>query len=74
MIASRHSCGAGAELGMLMSDGPGGTKWMCVGQRHAGRLFRDALGHCAARVTVNADGWGEFRCEGGSVSVWVPSA
>jgi alpha-amylase len=23
-------------------------------------------------VETNADGWGDFGCEGGSVSVWVP--
>ena len=57
-------------LAVLLSNGDAGTKWMEVGQ--AGKTYLDATGHVEARVTTNDDGWGEFRCEAGSVSVWVP--
>lgn len=56
-------------MAVLMSDGPDGTKWMEVGRRNA--AFVDLTGHVDGRIITNADGWGEFRCAGGSVSVWV---
>jgi alpha-amylase len=56
-------------MAVLMSDGPEGTKWMEVGRRNA--KFLDLTGHVAGEVVTNADGWGEFRCNGGSVSVWI---
>ncbi len=56
-------------MAVLMSDGPEGTKWMEVGRPHA--TFRDLTGHVREPVRSNGDGWGEFRCNGGSVSVWV---
>ncbi|MFO0881163.1 MAG: alpha-amylase [Gemmataceae bacterium] len=56
-------------MAVLMSDGPEGTKWMDVGR--PGTVFRDLTGHIAEPITTNQEGWGEFRCQGGSVSVWV---
>jgi alpha-amylase len=56
-------------MAVLMSDGPAGNKWMEVGRRDA--AFVDITGHVPEPVRTNADGWGEFRCNGGSVSVWV---
>ena len=54
---------------MLMSDGPEGTKWMDVARPNA--TFIDLTGHVPDPILTNADGWGEFRCLSGSVSVWV---
>jgi alpha-amylase len=56
-------------MAVLLSDGPEGTKWMEVGKPHA--TFRDVTEHVAEPVVANEHGWGEFRCLGGSVSVWV---
>jgi alpha-amylase len=56
-------------MAVLLSDGPAGHKWMEVGKAHS--TFRDLTGHIQQPVTTNADGWGEFHCQGGSVSVWV---
>lgn len=56
-------------LAVLMSNGPGGSKWMEVGKPNA--KFNDLTEHIGEAVYTNADGWGEFRCNGGSVSVWV---
>lgn len=56
-------------LAVLMSNGADGWKWMDV--LKANTAYRDATGHISETVTTNADGWGEFRCRGGSVSVWV---
>ena len=57
------------SMAVLMSDGPAGHKWMETGKR--GAQFRDITGHVSHMVTTNGDGWGEFHCNGGSVSVWV---
>lgn len=56
-------------LAVVMSDGPGGGKWMEVGQPNA--VFRDITEHVQIPVQTNEWGWGEFYCNGGSVSVWV---
>jgi len=58
-------------LAVLLSNGEGGTKWMEVGIKHAGKVFYDYLGNIQHYVTINADGWGEFITNGGSVSAWV---
>ncbi|WP_297991201.1 alpha-amylase [Anoxybacillus sp.] len=58
-------------LAALITDGPGGSKWMYVGKKHAGKVFYDLTGNRSDTVTINADGWGEFKVNGGSVSIWV---
>lgn len=57
------------SLAVLMSNGDAGSQWMDV--RRPQCRFRDLTGHVGEIVTTNGDGWGEFRCNGGSVSVWV---
>jgi len=57
-------------MAVLLSDGPGGSKWMNVGHPHA--RYRDLTEHLIDTVQANADGWAEFRCPGGQPSVWVP--
>ncbi len=61
----------GSGCAVLMSDGPSGIKWMEIGRKHAGKIFIDYLGNATDEVVINSDGWGEFKCNGGSVSVWV---
>ncbi len=56
-------------MAVLMSDGPGGSKWMDVARPNA--TFVDLTGHISEPILTNADGWGEFHCLGGSVSVWI---
>jgi len=63
---------ANSGLAALITDGPGGSKWMYVGKQHAGKTFYDLTGNRSDTVTINADGWGEFKVNGGSVSIWVP--
>jgi alpha-amylase len=36
--------------------------------------FRDLLNQDHEPITTNEDGWAEWRCGGGSVSVWVEEA
>ena len=59
-------------MAVLMSDGPAGSKWMEVGKPLT--VFRDLTGHIREPITTNGDGWAEWRCPGGSVSVWVEEA
>jgi len=56
-------------MAVLLSDGPDGTKWMEVGKKDT--EFTDITGHVGGTVRSNGDGWAEFRCNGGSMSVWV---
>jgi alpha-amylase len=56
-------------MAVLLSDGPAGSKWMEVGKPET--PFYDLTGHSQELIYTNADGWAEFRCQGGSVSVWV---
>lgn len=56
-------------MAVIMSNGQGGSKWMEVGKRNA--TFYDLTEHVSDLVHTNVDGWGEFRCDGGSVSVWL---
>jgi alpha-amylase len=56
-------------MAVILSDGPEGFKWMEVGKPDA--KFVDITGHIQEPVMSNQNGWGEFCCKGGSVSVWV---
>jgi alpha-amylase len=58
-------------LAVLMSNGDDGFKWMETGQPRS--VYHDITGHVLETVVTNEYGWGEFRCKGGSVSVWVVS-
>jgi len=56
-------------MAVILSDGPAGHKWMEVGKPN--RPFYDITGHIKEPIYTNEHGWAEFRCHGGSVSVWV---
>jgi alpha-amylase len=56
-------------MAVIMSDGEGGSKWMEVGKPNA--KFYDITEHIKEPVYTNELGWGQFFCNGGSVSVWV---
>ncbi|HPF28860.1 MAG TPA: alpha-amylase [Lachnospiraceae bacterium] len=58
-------------LAVLMNDGAGGVKKMLIGRKMAGMQLYDVTGDCSEPVTIDHKGYGDFRVEGGSVSVWV---
>lgn len=62
----------GSGLALLCSDGAGGRKRMHLGRKFSGQVFCDCVGNQTEKVLIDANGWGEFSCDGGSVSVWVP--
>jgi alpha-amylase len=57
-------------MAVVISNGGDGTKWMEVAQ--ANTTYIDLTEHIDEPITTNDDGWADFRCNGGSVSVWVP--
>jgi alpha-amylase len=56
-------------MAVILSDGPEGSKWMEVGKPNT--RFIDLTEQISIPVLTNDAGWGEFHCEGGSVSVWI---
>ncbi len=57
-------------IAVLMSNGDDGLKAM---QTSVGnQIYHDVTGAVPETVQTNEEGWGDFRCKGGSVSVWVP--
>ncbi|MCK9336262.1 MAG: alpha-amylase [Arcobacteraceae bacterium] len=57
-------------MAVLLSNGSDGNKWMETGSPNV--TYSDITGHINETVTTNDEGWGEFKCQGESVSVWVP--
>ncbi len=56
---------------VLLSNGGEGFKTMEIGKNFAGAKFTDALKNHEGEVIINEDGWGDFKCKEGSVSVWT---
>lgn len=59
-------------IAVVLSNGEDGTKWMNVGQPN--QTYIDITEHISDVVTTDDKGWANFRCNGGSVSVWVPDS
>jgi alpha-amylase len=57
-------------MAVLISNAGEGQKWMEVGQPHT--TYIDLTENIPDSIVTNSDGWAEFRCCGGSVSVWIP--
>jgi alpha-amylase len=60
-----------AGLAVLLSNGEEGFKKMEIGEKFAGKVFIDALQKRPEEITIDEQGWGDFLCPAGSVSVWV---
>jgi alpha-amylase len=61
----------GSGMAVLLSNGDEGFKAMEIGPDFAGTIFIDALGKVGEDVVINESGWGEFKVNAGSVSVWI---
>ena len=57
-------------LAVVLSNDSDDSIHMSIGAPNA--AYHDVTEHVKDRVTTNADGWGEFRCNGRFVSVWIP--
>ncbi|SDF71839.1 alpha-amylase [Mucilaginibacter pineti] len=56
---------------VLISNGDEGAKSMEVGVQFSGNVFVDSLNKVADEITINEGGWGDFKVNAGSVSVWI---
>jgi alpha-amylase len=56
-------------MAVILSNGDSGSKWMNIGQPNC--IYIDTTEHIQEPVRTNDDGWAEFRCNGGSVSLWI---
>ncbi|XMO70856.1 alpha-amylase [Luteolibacter sp. AS25] len=62
-----------AGCAVIMSNQGDFTKRMEMGTDYSGKKFHDILGHVEGEIAIGEDGWAEFKCPAGSVSVWVPN-
>ena len=58
-------------LAVVLSDADGGSVRMRMGSRFAGETLYDVLGNCPDPVELDEEGTGDFKTEGGNVSVWA---
>ena len=65
-LGDRNHPGA---MAVALTNGAAGNKWMNTFRPNV--TFADSTGHISDLVQTNHDGWGNFRCNGGSVSVWL---
>jgi alpha-amylase len=56
---------------VLLSNGDAGFKKMQMGDQHKGKIFIDYLGKIATEVKIDDNGFGDFECLPGGVSVWI---
>jgi alpha-amylase len=61
-------------LACVLSNGPASSKYMFVGESHAGEQWTDLLAWRRDVVVIDSHGFGEFPVSGKSVSVWVNAA
>lgn len=61
----------GSGCAVVLSNGDEGFKHMEVGKRHAGKTFTDYLNKRSEEIIIDENGWGEFKVNAGSISVWV---
>jgi alpha-amylase len=58
-------------IAVLLSNGDTGTKRM---QAKPNQTYMDCTEHVKDEITTDAEGWAEFKCNAGSVSVWTPKS
>jgi alpha-amylase len=57
-------------MAVIMSIGDNASKHMETGSPNT--WYYDHTGHIQDDILTNESSWGEFRCNAGSVSVWLP--
>lgn len=55
----------------LMSDGYGGEKQMNVGDSNKEAVYIDYTGNIEEKITIDDQGNGLFKCNDGSMSIWI---
>ncbi len=70
---TREGDGFHQGCAVVMSNKDQYEKPMEMGAAYAGQQFKDALGRFKHTVQIDDNGWGNFTCPAGNVSVWVPA-
>ena len=55
----------------VISNALEGEKRMYIGKQFAGEKFIDSLGNCNEEISIDEEGYGNFKVKGKSTSVWV---
>ena len=58
-------------VAVVMTDKLGGIVRMNIGKKFANTMFYDCLGMVENKVYIDEEGYGDFSCLDGSVSVWI---
>lgn len=58
-------------LAVIMTNGDYSEKKMYIGENHSGERFIDALGNNQEEVVIDSEGFGVFKANSKTVSVWV---
>ncbi len=61
----------GSGLALLISNSEDGTKKMFVGEERQGEVWHEITGNISDTVTIDEEGYGDFRVSGGKLAVWV---
>lgn len=69
---TREGDGYHKGCAVVLSNKDQYEKPMEVGKHYAGQSFKDTLGRFEHTVTIDENGWGNFTCPAGNVSVWIP--
>ena len=69
---TREGDGEHKGCAVILSNKDQYEKPMEMGIAYAGQNFYDLLGRFGHKVTIDENGWGNFACPAGNVSVWIP--
>lgn len=69
---TREGDGYNKGCAVVLSNKDQYEKPMEMGKQYAGQLFYDLLGRFEHKIQIDENGWGNFTCPAGNVSVWVP--
>ena len=58
-------------LAVVISNKGAGEKRMYMGKKYEGEKFIDSLGNCQDEIIIDNEGFGNFKVQEKSVSVWV---
>lgn len=61
----------GSGLALLISNDEDGNKKMFVGEERRGEVWHEITGNISDTVTIDEEGYGDFRVSGGKLAVWV---
>ncbi|UOE41659.1 alpha-amylase [Chryseobacterium suipulveris] len=69
---TREGDGYNKGCAVVISNKDQYDKPMEMGTSYAGQNFYDLLGRFDHKITIDENGWGNFTCPAGNVSVWIP--